>query len=181
LLQNGREHFSQASDTPFVSGPVAELISPFKFNDISKQILQGNFDIDSITNDIQLRAIVKAMAHSDPMNPIESDSELTIEKLKEGFSFIKESTASNPDGLHHGIWKTLIKNTFEPYALMIIFAFKFIEPPDMCTNATQVMVGKDDPGEPIKIHHIRRIQLVCTAMNMGFQIIWGHEMLKRAA
>jgi hypothetical protein len=64
---------------------------------------------------------------------------------------------------------------------MIIFAFKFIEPPDMCTNATQVMVGKDDPGEPIKIHHIRRIQLVCTAMNMGFQIIWGHEMLKRAA
>ncbi len=123
------------------------------------------------------------MAHSDPMNPIESDSELTIEKLKEGFSFIKESTASNPDGLHHGIWKTLIKNhdAFELYALMIMFAFKFGEPPDTWTNAMQVMVGKDDPGEPIKIHHIWRIQLVCTAMNMGFQIIWGHEMLKQAA
>jgi hypothetical protein len=81
LLQNGSEHFSQASDTPFFSGPaVAELIGPFEFNDISKQILQGNFDIDSITDDIQLHAIVKAMAHSDPMNPIESDSELTIEK-----------------------------------------------------------------------------------------------------
>jgi hypothetical protein len=59
------------------------------------------------------------MAHSDPTNPIEADSELTIEKLKQGFTYIKESTSSNPEGLHHGIWKTLIKDddAFEPYAL----------------------------------------------------------------
>ena len=96
------------------------------------------------------------MAHSDPTNPIESDSKLTVKKLKEGFSFIKESTASSPNGLHHGVWKTLIKDehTFEPYTLMIMFAFKFGEPPDAWTNATQVMLGKDDPGEPIKINCI---------------------------
>jgi hypothetical protein len=90
------------------------------------------------------------MAHSNPTNPIESDSKLTIKKLKEGFSFIKESTTSSPNELHHGVWKTLIKDehTFEPYAVMIMFAFKFGEPPDAWTNTMQVMLGKDDPGEP---------------------------------
>lgn len=123
------------------------------------------------------------MAHPDPTNPIETGSDRTIEKLKEGFSFIKESTASSPEGLHHGVWKTLIRDddAFEPYALMIMFAFKFGEPPDAWTNATQVMLGKDDPGTPIKINRIRRIQLVCAAMNMGFRIIWGHEMMMRAS
>jgi hypothetical protein len=87
------------------------------------------------------------MAHLDPTNPIESDSELTVKKLKEAFSFIKESTMSSPNGLHHGVCKTLIKDehTFEPYSLMIMFAFKFGEPPDAWTNATQVKLGKDDP------------------------------------
>jgi hypothetical protein len=46
-----------------------------------QQILRGEFDIDSISDDIQLRVIVKAMAHSDPTNPLESGSELSIEKL----------------------------------------------------------------------------------------------------
>lgn len=96
------------------------------------------------------------MAHSDPANPIEADSELTIEKLKQGFSFIKESMASNPKGLHHGHWKTLIKDdeAFEPYALMIMFAFKYGEPPDVWTNFLQIILGKDDPGKPIKINRI---------------------------
>lgn len=121
LLQNGQEHISQAKDTPFVSRPVAESISTFKFYECSKQILQGEFDIDLISDNIQLHAIVKAMAHSDPANLIESDGKLTIKKLKEGFSFIKESTASSPHRLHHGVWKMLIKNdnAFELYTLMI--------------------------------------------------------------
>ena len=131
--------------------------------------MKGEFDIDSIANDIELCNIVMAMAHLDPLNPIESDSELTVDKLCEGFSYIKESTALNPDGLHHGHWKTLIKDddAFEPYALMIMFAFKFGEPPNMWTSAHQVMLGKDEPGQPIKITHIHRVQLVCAALNMG--------------
>jgi hypothetical protein len=161
---------------------VADLLGPFEFNEYSQQILCGEFDIDSISDDIQLRSIIKAMSHSDLNNPITSDSELTIEKLKQGFSYVKESTSSNPKGLHHGIWKSLIKDedAFEPYSLMIIFAFKYGEPPDVWTNSHQIILGKDEPGKPIKINRIRHIQLVCAAMNMGCRIIWGHEMLQRA-
>jgi hypothetical protein len=182
LIKNGEEHFSQATDTPFATGPVVDLIGPFEFNESSQQILRGKFDIDSISDDIQLRSIIKAMAHSNPANPIETDSKLTIDKLKTGFSYIKESTSSNPDGLHHGHWKTLIKDddAFEPYALMIMFAFKFGEPPDTWMSSHQIILGNDSPGEPIKINRIRRIQLVCAAMIMGCQIICGHEMLHQA-
>jgi hypothetical protein len=143
----------------------------------------SSFDIQSISDDIQLHAIISAMAHPDPNNPIKTGSDLTIKKLKDGFLIIKESTASSPEGLHHSVWKTLIKDddAFEPYALMIMFAFKFGEPPDAWTNAMQVMLGKDDPGTPIKINHICWIQLVCAAMIMGFRIIWGHEMMLRAS
>ena len=182
LISNGEQHFSQAMLTPFGSGPIANLIRPLEFNKYSQQILKGEFDIDSITDDIELWDIVKAMAHLDPMNPIESDNKCMINKLPEGFSYIKESTASNPDELHHGNWKTLIKddNAFKPYALMIMFAFKFGKPPNILTSIHLVMLGKDDPGQPIKINHIHQVQLVCAALNMGFCIIWGCEMMKRA-
>jgi hypothetical protein len=31
----GEEHFSQASHTPFASGPVADILGPFEFNEVS--------------------------------------------------------------------------------------------------------------------------------------------------
>jgi hypothetical protein len=156
LIKNGKQHFSQASHTPFASGPVADVLGPFEFNEVSQQILRGEFDIDSITKDIQLHSIIKAVSHSNLTNPIEADSELTIKKLKQGFSIFKESTSSNPEGLHHGIWKPFIKDedAFEPYALMIMFAFKYGEPPDVWTYSHQIILRKDNLGKPIKINQI---------------------------
>lgn len=123
----GQSHFSQASNTPFASGPIKNLIGPFEFNEHSEVILNGTFDIDAITNDILLQDIVKAMAHSNPNSPITSESELTVEKIRQGFLYIQESTASSLEGLHHGHLKMLIKDkeAFTPYAQMIMFAFKW--------------------------------------------------------
>jgi hypothetical protein len=74
LLSHGKEYFSQASNTPFVSGPIAKFLGPHKWNKVSEQILAGTFDIDSITDDVDVRDIVKAMSHHDPANPLTSDS-----------------------------------------------------------------------------------------------------------
>ena len=182
LLSHGKEHFSQASNTPFVSGPIAKFLGPHEWNKVSEQILAGTFDIDSITDDVDVRDIVKAMSHHDPANALTSDSRLTIEKLKDGFKRVKESTSSNPEGLHHGHWKSLIYDdeAFEPFALMIMFAFRWGEPPKVWANSLQICLPKDEPNMPIRINRIRRIQLVCAALNMGFRIIWGHEMMQRA-
>jgi hypothetical protein len=170
LITHGKEHFSQASDTPFASGPIAEHLGPHKWNKVSQQILEGTFDIDSITDDLDVRDVIKAMSHHNPTNPSNSNSRLTIEKLKEGFSYVKESTSFNPEGLHHGHWKSLIQDDdiFEPFALMIMFAFRWGEPPAVWSNSLQICLLKDDLNTPTKITRIRWIQLVCSGLNMGF-------------
>jgi hypothetical protein len=146
LIIHGEKH------TPFISGPISQLLGPLEFHSLSTQILDGTFDINSITQDLDVRDIVKAMAHFDTSNPLTTDSELMIKKLNLGFRYIKESTGSNPKGLHHGHWKLLIQDdeAFEPFALMIMFAFGWGEPPDAWKNALQVILPKDNPTEPIK-------------------------------
>jgi len=131
LLNNGRAHFSQATDTPFVTGPVANLIGPYNFNEHAQDILNGTFNIDSITDDIELRDVVKAMRYDDPSNPPNIDCSISIEQLKQGFKDTNESTSSSPTGLHYGHWKSLLHDDdlFLPYGLMIIFAGKFGIPP----------------------------------------------------
>lgn len=180
LLHQGKEHFSQASDTPFATGPIADLIGPFEQNEHSQHILHGTFDIDSLTDDIEVRAIVRAMMYQNPNCPPGFDCTITIEQLLEQFKKAKESIASSPKGLHYGHWKTLTQNpdAFFPYASMICFAFKWGIPPTTWETAVQPLIEKDQ-GSP-KINRLRRIVLLDAGMNMGFRIIFGHRMMKMA-
>jgi hypothetical protein len=59
LLSHGQEYFSQASNTPFATGPIANILRPLEWNNASKQILNGTFDIDSITSNVDDRDIRK--------------------------------------------------------------------------------------------------------------------------
>jgi hypothetical protein len=68
---------------------------------------------------------MKAMAHYDLNNPMQTGSQCTIPKIEIGFKIVKENTSSNPEGLHHEHWKSLTHNddALKPFALMITFAF----------------------------------------------------------
>ena len=149
LLEQGRMHFSQAKDTPFAFGLIANKIGPFKFNEYSKQILQGTFDIESLTNSVEVIDIVKAMRYINPANPPEFDCTLTGPDLREQFKKVKESTASSPTGLHYGHWKMLRKDedTFEPFAMLISFAFQWGIPPRAWETTVQPVLEKDK-GSP---------------------------------
>jgi hypothetical protein len=76
-----------------------------------------------------------------------ASSQLTIPKIKTGFKFVKENTSSNPEGLHQGHWKSLIHDddALKPFALMIMFAFQWGEPPKTWENSLQICL-------PIKIN-----------------------------
>jgi hypothetical protein len=64
---------------------------------------------------------------------------------------------------------------------MIMFAFQWGEPPKTWENSLQICLpAKDEPNLPTKINQICQIQLVPAALNMHFQIIWGHEMMHQA-
>jgi hypothetical protein len=130
------------------------MLRPLEWNNASKQILNGTFNIDSITSNVDIQDIMKAMAHYDPKNNMQASSQLTIPKIKTGFKFVKESTSSNPEGLHHRHWKSLVHDddALEPFALMIMFAFQWGEPPKMWENSLQICLPKDEPNLPIKIN-----------------------------
>ena len=68
---------------------------------------------------------------------------------------------------------------FEPFGLMIMFAFSWAEPLAAWENVLQNCLPKDAPGIPVKSTWIRCIQLVCAAMNMGFHINWEHKMIQQ--
>lgn len=181
LQTNAVKHFTQASDTPFVTGPISERIGPFEYNETSESILNGTYPIEEITNNLEVIDLVKVMSRPNSAVPVEDQGSLSLEQLRKGFLSLKEGTSSSPEGLHHGHWKTLAadEEAFKPFGYMIMFASRWTEIPTAWQTAVQVILGKD-PGEHTKMTRIRRIQLVSAAMNMGFRMIWGHEMMKTA-
>jgi hypothetical protein len=63
---------------------------------------------------------------------------------------------------------------------MIMFAFQWGKPTKSWENSLQICLPKDKPNLLIKINRIYQIQLGPAALNMGFQNIWGHEMMHPA-
>jgi len=81
----------------------------------------------SITDNLELQDMIKAMHYEDPAHPPKVDCSIPIKQLQKGFRNASKSTSSSPTGLHYGHWKSLLHDDdlFQPCGLMIIFAGKF--------------------------------------------------------
>ena len=69
---------------------LAQLLTkwaPLNKIDFSDQILQGTFDINSLTNSIKVSDIVKGMSYQDLSNLPEFDCTITVAQLKTQFKF----------------------------------------------------------------------------------------------
>jgi hypothetical protein len=180
LLLQGKEHFGQASATPFATGPLAELMGPFAQNSTTEDILNGTFDSSHLDTFVETKDLLHALRYADPAHPPELDCLLTLKDLRDAYKHISESTASSPSGIHYGHYRTLLRdnNLFDTYGLMTIFAFQWGVVPKRWLSAVQILLEKD-PGNP-RITRLRRIQLLESDMNTGFKVIWGHRLLNKA-
>jgi hypothetical protein len=103
LTTDGQNHFRQAANTPFVTGPLANKLGPFEDNEHSDAILQGTFDASSLTNVHEVRAIIKGMQYPDPTNPTTPiPTNITVEQFAGAMRHTRESTSSSPSGRHYG-------------------------------------------------------------------------------
>ena len=66
LTTDGQNHFRQAADTPFVTGPIATKLGPFDNNEHSDAILQGTFNATPLTDVPEVRDIIKGMQYPNP-------------------------------------------------------------------------------------------------------------------
>ena len=71
------------------------------------------------------------------------------------------------------------EDTFEPFAMMISFAFRWGVSPMAWETMVQPVLEKDK-GSP-KITQLQWIVLLDAGMNMGFWTIFGHQMMKMAS
>lgn len=61
LTKDCQEHFHQAADTPFVTGPIVDKIGPFTDNEYCDSVLEGTFDFNDVAEIVEVEDLIKGM------------------------------------------------------------------------------------------------------------------------
>jgi hypothetical protein len=110
LIKQNIAHFSQAKETPFVSGPFSSHLHPFEQNDFSESILKGSVHLDSFNVNDAINACIKEMAYApgeDSVNVVDPLSQQWISK--QGFGLFQ----SNSHHLQVDVTLATIKQSYK--------------------------------------------------------------------
>ena len=101
-------HFSQAMDTPGVSGHLGQIMPPFTRNDHSDSILQGTYNLSNIDPMPEIRQFLEAMARPSALHSTSPvDTTITTQDFQKGFRKLSDKTSSSPSGRHITHYKIL--------------------------------------------------------------------------
>jgi hypothetical protein len=99
LTKDCQEHFYQAAETPFLTGPVVDKIGPFADNEYCDAVLNGTFDFTGIAKITEAKGLISRMQCPDPANPTPMiNSTIDAEGLTSAISHTRERTSSSPSG-----------------------------------------------------------------------------------
>ena len=181
LTKDSQEHFHQAAETPFVSGPIASKIGPFADNDYCDAVLNGTFEFEDLSDRTEVNELIKGMRYPDPESPTPCiDTHLTYEGLQSAIMNTRERTSSSPSGRHYGHYRTLLRS---PTILGIIaalanFCFQWGVTMKRWEKAIQPQIPKDE-GTP-RITRIRRITLLEADLNLCLSELFGRRLMANA-
>jgi hypothetical protein len=109
LTKDSQEHFNQAAETPFVSGPIASKIGPFADNDYCDAVLNGTFEFEDLSDRTEVHDLIKGMRYPDPASPTPCiNTHLTYEGFQSAIMNTQERTSSSPSGRHYGHYRSLL-------------------------------------------------------------------------
>lgn len=181
LTKDCQEHFHQAADTPFVTGPIADKIGPFADNEYCDSVLEGTFDFNDIAETVEVEDIIKGMRYPDTTRPTPPiDSTIDEEGFVSAIAHTRERTSSSPSGRHYGHYRALLR---KPAILGLIahlanFCFKWGVTMQRWTKVIQPQIPKDK-GTPL-ITRIRRITLIEADLNISLSELFGRRMMDNA-
>jgi hypothetical protein len=101
-------HFSQAMDTPGVSGTLGRITPPFTRNNITTSILQGTYDLTNIDPMPEICQFLQAIIIPPDLrstNPV--DIVTSTLDFQKGFKKLPDKTSSSPSGCHMTHYKLL--------------------------------------------------------------------------
>jgi hypothetical protein len=101
-------HFSQAMDTPGVSGHLGQIIPSFTRNVHSNSILQGTYDLSNIDPMPEIRLFLEAMVIPSALHSTSPvDTIITTQGFHKGFRKLSDKTSFSPSGRHITHYKIL--------------------------------------------------------------------------
>ena len=66
LIKEGQTHYHQATETPLITGPIADKIRPFDDSEYCNTILNGTFNWFNLAMMPEVKEIVSGMRYPDP-------------------------------------------------------------------------------------------------------------------
>jgi hypothetical protein len=99
LTKAGQDHFNQAANTPFVSGPIAEKFGPFADNEYCDATLKGTVDLTDLAEITEVHDIIKGMRYPNPSEPTTPiNTTIMTENFCDAVQHMRERTSSSPSG-----------------------------------------------------------------------------------
>ena len=183
LLERNRQHYGQASQTPF-----ARLTAVFGRSGTSEEataVLEGNHQVHEYSREVQ--AILTELRR-DPTIPL-IESEITLDDFTKALQKWPEKTSTSPSGRHLGHYKSLLLPIAEDvgdegntllklHHNMLQIAVLRRRPYNRWLKEVEVMLEKDE-GDP-KIHRLRIICLYEADYNLYLKIMWAHRLVRHA-
>jgi hypothetical protein len=181
LLTAGQEHFKQAANTPFVTGPIASKFGPFADNDYCEAILNGTIDLNAIADTTEVKDLIVGMQYPNPSHPTTPiNTQITTESFSDAMAHTRERTSSSPSGRHYGHYRTLLRDEdITGYiASLANFCFTWGVTMKRWEKVTHTIIPKD-PGTP-RITRIRRITLIEADLNVCLSELFGRRLMANA-
>jgi hypothetical protein len=174
--ENSRQ-YSQALHTPFGSGYLADQIGLSASSPAAENLLQGSFNPD-VTQIIlpETLEILDELGKPLSLQERATQATISIEKFRQTYKIVKESTSSSPSGRHVGHYKAATKDDLlsEILSTMMSLPYQVGFSPNRWRNVVDVMLEKK-PGEP-KVHRLRIIALLESDYNQANRILFARRL-----
>ena len=179
LNRYNREWFRQASNTPFGSGELYDLVGYDGLTETATSIVNGDcIDYLGVPMSRPIQVFLEECKRPDSILPIQTD--ITTEQFVDAIKKWKESTSTSPSGRHLGHYRTAILDdavtTLHTQLLNIPIQYGFA--PARWTYSVTPLIEKD-PGRPF-LTRLRVIHLFEADYNLFLKIIFGRRMVKNA-
>ncbi len=181
ILMYSHQHFQQAKQTPFGTGPLAEAIGTDGLTNLSDRILQGTlFERPDYEIFPELRAFILQFKMPKIIKSKELlSSEISFPPYRRAIKAWRESTSTSPSGRHLGMYKALLDSTqitADMCGMLNSVKRRGLVPKRWC-KAISVLLKKD-PGSP-DINRLRVIHIFEADYHIFLKTMWARHLVQR--
>jgi len=174
-VEVNHQQYHQAYDTPFGSGPLADIVGHAGDTELANQILKGNIPPLPSTLLAETIRILNTLSEPCPgLSP--TPAVISEEEFINAYKVTPESTSSSPSGRHVGHYKAVLDNPtlVSLHTTMSSIPFQTGFFPEHWKRVVDIMLQKDTGNSCC--HRLRIIALFESDLNQAKRILIGRRL-----